>query len=389
MRETGAELRTLSFAQDGIDALPVTGKAPDLIVLCEAGMLDEGFLTSAYLRVAEKRGGVIATGTLKRSRPWYVSLYNRMQQGGETFNGRSFSFPSWENEIIYPGGESDPAILAMKAVLSDVEYQERLGAVPVPSSLLVFGREFDWKLHVKRQDYDAGLPLWLACDPGYAGAYSLLVVQAASSSEVRVIDEFYGRYKTWDDAVNWLLHRPYVRVDGRGWIKAPSITRAVMDVAGRQHHGDKSQVEQWYDATGLNWRGQTVPIETGINRMRDFLRSPFDWDTPRLLIDPKCEGLLFELSEGEVYQKDRSGEPLREAPIDRHNHSRKALSYLLVDAFGESEGGREAGSTPGRNPYRRTRRAVSTETVLDMVDGTIRFTNLRSDDKIKTPLRFK
>lgn len=389
MAESGAVVRCISFKQKGEDALITTGEAPDLVVLCEAGMMEMEFLETAYSRVAERRGAVIAVGTLKRSRPWYRSLYNKLKLGeSERFIGRSFSFPSWENTEIYPGGRTDPAIEALEKALGPEKFAERIGAEPVPSSLLVFGKEFDWNMHVKPVQYEAGLPIWLACDPGYAGAYSLLVVQAASSSDVRVLDEYYMAYTTWDRAVQWLWDRPYIDVDPRGMIRG--IGRAVMDVAGKQHHADKSQVEQWYETTGVNWRANPVPILEGITRLRDFLRSPFDWEVPRLTISPKCEGLLYELTEGEVYQKDSTGNPVREAPVDRHNHSRKALSYLLVDAFGPGDSERPLLAVQGgANPYRRARRGkVSMGFGEFTSDGGARFTFQPRGGRVKAPRRF-
>jgi hypothetical protein len=184
-------------------------------------------------------------------------------------------------------------------------------------------------------EYDDRLPIWLACDPGYAGAYSLLVVQAASASDVRVIDEFYRQYATWDQAVAWLRSRSYVNSLPDGRIEG--IGRAVMDIAGEQHHADRSQVEQWAGATGIRFKSEPVGIDLGISRLRDFLRSPFAWDVSRIRIHPRCEGLIAEIGEREQYPRDQEGQPVRDRPLDKDNHSRKALSYLLVNAFGRGE----------------------------------------------------
>lgn len=342
----GCEVRTLSYARGGSDVLVTTGRAPDLIVLCEAGMLTEDIFLTALTRVAERRGAVIMSGTLKRSRPWYVALYQQLK-GENIYNGKSVSLPSWENTEIYPQGRNDPAMLQLEAALGDIRFRERIAGEPVPSPLLVFGREFSYDLHVKAVDYDPELPLLLACDPGYAGGYALLVLQAASEHDVRVIDEFYAQYSTWDQAVAWLRNLPYIRQDSKGMITNIDRGHAIMDVAGNQHHGDKSQIEQWHAKTGIRFIGKKIGIEDGINRLRDFLRSPFDWNQTRIRIHPKCEGLLWELSQGEQYPKDQEGNPVKENPIDANNHSRKALSYLLIHRFGMSDG--KAMRPPQRN----------------------------------------
>mgnify|MGYP001560852966 CR=1 FL=1 len=388
---TGCEIQTISLAQ-GSDALIATGRAPDLVVLCEAGMLEHDNFLAAYTRVGERRGAVIAVGTLKRSRPWYVALYRQLQ-AANPYRGKSFSFPSWENTSIYPGGRSDPVIVALEAALGPQRFMERIGAEPVPSPLLVFGREFDYALHVQRLAYDPDLPLWLACDPGYAGAYALLVGQAASASDVRVLAEFYQQYATWDRAVAWLRALEYVEAeepDDAGVGAIYNVDRAVMDIAGKQHHADRSQIEQWHDATGIKFRSNPVGIDLGIARLRDFLRSPFAWDVTRLHIDPSCEGLLWELAEGEQYPRDQEGNPVKEAPVDANNHSRKALSYLLVDAFGKSDNWQPAQSVPGHDRFATVKEpqgAAGVDLVRDE-SGGLRFVHSRASSRRSRALGF-
>jgi len=384
-------VETISFSKQGSDALIATGKAPDLIVLCEAGLLEEAEFIAAYTRVAERRGAVLAIGTLKRSKPWYVALYRQLQQAND-YNGKSFSFPSWQNTVIYPGGEHDPAINALRNALGPTRFIERIGAEPVPSPLLVFGQEFDYNLHVKKCYYEPELPIGLACDPGYAGAYALLVIQTPSSSEVRVIDEFYEQYATWDKCVDWLRSRPYIKQTEQGWLQ--NINRAVMDIAGTAHHGDRSQVEQWRGETGIKFRTNPVPISLGISRLRDFLRSPFAWDMSRLQIDPKCEGLIWELQEGEQYPKDAEGNPIREYPLDANNHSRKALSYFLIDAYGRGDGDVDWSSSTGYDRFKPVMQHGDKATIgimLDRETGAMKIgTVIRPQNKVmrRKGLRF-
>lgn len=335
---TGCEIRTISFRQRGPDALIATGKAPDLIVLSEAGLVQFSHFQAAFTRVAEKRGAVLAAGTLKAALPWYAEKY-RQFQGDNPYHGRAVSLPSWGNPVVYPGGRQDPTILAIEATFKDMDWQfrERFGAEPVPSGLLVFGREFSHELHVKAQEYDPELPVEVAIDPGYAGAYAVLVMQWTGSSDVRVIDEFYQQYATWDVAVTWVKGLPY----------AERIKAGVGDVAIHQHHADRSQFENW-QASGIQLRSQAVGIQDGIDRMRSFLRSPFNAQ-PRVQIDPRCTGLIWEYGR-ESYPADQDGQPAKERPIDNHNHARKALSYWLVDHFGVSDMERPK-AKPGRRRF--------------------------------------
>ena len=162
-----------------------------------------------------------------------------------------------------------------------------------------------------------------------------------------------------------------------GW----RVGRAVVGIAGNQHQADKRQGENWDDATGSVWRANPVGIETGISRLRDFLRSPFGWDETRIRISAKCEGLLWELNEGEMYQADGSGSPVKDRPIDRNNHSRKALSYFLVEMFGESDGmDARGGVKPGHNPWAQPTVTAGRQLVSYSEDGkrVFRFSDIRS-----------
>jgi hypothetical protein len=347
---TGCEIRTISFVRRGPDALIATGKAPDVVLLSEAGLVQFSHFQAAFTRVTEKRGVVLATGTLKAALPWYAEKY-RQFLGDNPYNGRAVSLPSWGNPVVYPGGRSDPVIQAVEETFSSGRlewmFQERFAAEPVPSGLLVFGRQFSHEMHVRRCEYDADLPVEVAIDPGYAGAYAVEVMQWTGSADVRVVDEFYEQYATWHQAVAWLRALPY----------GERIKTGVGDVAIHQHHADRSQYENWM-ASGVVLRSQAVGIREGIDRMRDFLVSPFS-GTARIQFDPRCTGILWEFGR-ESYPAGPDGEPVRETPIDAHNHARKAISYWLVDHFGFSDVEPPA-PTPGKPDRYRAKRGKRTK----------------------------
>ena len=67
MSESGAEVKCISLATRGSDALIATGRAPDIVVMCEAGTCEEDHFLAAVGRVTEKRGAVIMTCLLYTS----------------------------------------------------------------------------------------------------------------------------------------------------------------------------------------------------------------------------------------------------------------------------------------------------------------------------------
>jgi len=106
----------------------------------------------------------------------------------------------------------------------------------------------------------------------------------------------------------------------------------VIDIAGKQHPGSKSQVEIWRHSAGLRLRVNRVGIVEGILRARTFLNNPAT-GKPRIYFSPRCRNALAEFREYR-YPKDTDNRPITEIPIDRDNHSLKAISYWLYDRFG-------------------------------------------------------
>ena len=123
------------------------------------------------------------------------------------------------------------------------------------------------------------------------------------------------------------------------------VTGGVIDVAGRKHEAQKSQIEIWEELTGLHLRSQFVPIPDGISRYRSFLDNPgygIEGDqigTPllgaRIVYDRRCVNAITEHGKYKYrdIREDRSTAGA-EKPIDANNDALKALAYYLVDVFG-------------------------------------------------------
>ena len=105
-------------------------------------------------------------------------------------------------------------------------------------------------------------------------------------------------------------------------------------MAGTQHQAAPSQVEVWQAEAGVNLRYGKVSIEDGTQRLHTFLKDP-ETGKPRVLFNSSISGrgILSEFGQYKYKElTDRMAE--REEPIDRDNHSIKALSYWLIDKFG-------------------------------------------------------
>lgn len=336
------------------DVRKLAGKAPDGVLLVEAAQTSWEVWVKLRGRVAEKRGWLWASGTFESGARWYQDLWRRWQADNPE-GGRSFSIPTWANLAVFPGGLDNPEIKALKASMPADLFMERYGAVPCQPVGLVF-REFSFEEHVREivwrlnvhefgkltshhgDALAAGMdwPIEIGVDPGYATAYSV-VACTWLNDQVLVFDEIYAQGKVAEEVI--------AECKERWWWK--KLKGGVIDIAGKQHPGSKSQQEIWR-AHGVHLRANRVGIVEGILRLRTFLKDP-ETGAPRIFISPKCRGLLDEFGKYR-YPREAEQRPISELPIDRDNHSIKALSYWLFDRYGPVARVNRR-PRPGYNPF--------------------------------------
>ena len=348
----GAKLETHSCD----DVTTIEGGNLDCVGVAEAGLVDEGVIRRLSGRVAEKRGPVLMSGSLDASQNWYMESFSNFLNGPiEDVSWHSFGVPSWENKVVFPKGEQDEQILHWKATLTEDEYKLKVCAEVAKPSELVFP-EFREDIHIVNFEYsntdqggfkleypepimdDIGvrvkgftLPnrgdVMLAIDPGYAGAYAVLACRKYDE-DIYVLDEVYVRREVVEEVI--------AECKTRWWW--PHISYAVIDIAGKQHQAMTSQIEIWSKQQHLGFppRSMYVPIPDGIQRLRTFLKNPLN-GRPRIYFSRLCKNTAKEFSLYR-YRLSKENRPEREEPVDRDNHAIKALTYLLMDRFGPSEG---------------------------------------------------
>ncbi len=324
LTRTHCRLETLSVER-GASAIIARGAQPDLIVLTEAGIISsQAVLLAAVRRATRTRGRVILVGTLRDNFGWYANLIDDLSVKDNAWRGQTYNLPAWTNRVLYPGGREDPEIKRLEAILPEDEFKRTVAAERVQSQALVFP-EFSYASHVRPCPFDPALGVTLWIDPGYfPSAYVVLAVQF-HGQEVWIIDEVYLNHHTHEQVIEICRGRSW-------WAK---VERAVIDVAGRQHHAERSAEEVWRQH-GLWPHSRPVGVLDGISRHRTFLAGS---GGPRLFHDPRCKQTCRE------YQKyrrptDREGQVTSDLPVDKDNHAMKAIAYGLVDRFGFVDGQR-------------------------------------------------
>lgn len=354
--------------RSAFDPTSIGMESPVWIVLCEAARVSQDVYHRLLSRCSEARrrfpgfGWLHMEGTFEGSLGWYASMWTRWQSAAmqQRDNARSFSLPSHSNTVLYPLGERDPEIAALKRVLPESRFLERHMGVPVPPSGRVHSA-FDVGKHVRSVEYDPDLPVYIGIDPGYSGQPSTYAVEVCQlhrfehgHRQWRVIDEIAVNRTsmpgfTVADVCGMAMSRPW-------WSNPHKI--GVIDIAGTAHAGaQESNAEVWRKVTGMVLMHEKVSILPGIDRFDSCLKLDEQTGEPGLVIDPSCELLVSELGGGpnpfdgqsHVYRwnTDRAGDVVGKVPRDEFCDGIKALTYLFINVMGY------AGNPRGERGLRR------------------------------------
>lgn len=312
--------------------------APDGILACEVGLWTEIAFLRTLGRLAQSDGWLWASGSFEHSGNWLVEFW-RKWQGDNEEDARAYSIPSHTNLNIFPGGATDPKLLVLQRLYPPYLFKQRFMGEPAAPEGLVFS-DFSVDKHVSTGvKYNPDSPVYLFIDPGFNTAYSVLVVQV-SDNTVYVIDELYEQHKTSQDIVDLAQKQFWWKRTRSG---APdNIPYCVIDVAGTQHHAERSAEEVW-SAAGLKMFSRRVKVDDGIDRVRSLLRSDGSYNIPQIRIHPRVRGLISEMGgcpsplperQPWSYKQDKEGNIVSDIPDDKNNDACKALAYGLIEMFG-------------------------------------------------------
>lgn len=355
----GAEVVTLTAS----DVTKIASRPYRGIVMAEAAQTVRDAFENAVGRVSQTRGWVFLEGTFENTKgPWYSLQAEAWSKPGAM--GVFYSLPSWENLVVYPGGRTDPEILAREKSMTPERFAEKYGGEPTKRSDLVM-RYANERVHVRHRypnlgvSYDPSQPVVLWSDPGTSHAYATFAVQMDENT-AWLIDCVYRWGRTAEDIIEECAGRPW----------AANVGSAVMDFAARQRNANGAAViEQWsnlwpkHTGNRIYIHTQPVPLAAGYDIHKRALLNSWDEEEanrvfnndhrrrvlvdpkgPRLMIAPDAAAPLFGgVVDGQEWageynlhrnKKNREGTITSDDPIPVDDDAIKAINYGAYWTFG-------------------------------------------------------
>jgi hypothetical protein len=183
----------------------LVGDALDWVIMSEAAKhkVDtwERFIRPA---LADKRGGADFP-TTPEGYNWLYQLWMYGQDASMP-DYDSWRFPSWANDVVYPGGADDPEIVLLKRTMTPEGFEQEIAADFGSFSGKIYP-EWDVQKHVGNYKFNPNWPNYMAVDWGYTNPAAFVEFQVSPRDEVFIWREHYKAYTTLPDHVRQMKER--------------------------------------------------------------------------------------------------------------------------------------------------------------------------------------
>ena len=325
--------------------LPTTlvGEALEGVIFAEAAKI-KPVVWPKYIRpmLADYRGWAQFTST-PEGKNWFYDLYKLGQDPAQP-EYWSIKAPSWSNNILFPGGRTDPEILSLESGMSAEKFNQEIGADFTEYVGRVY-KEFDEDVNVVDCMYNPKLPLFIAADYGYTNPNVLLFIQVGFWGDVYIIAEYYQTQRTADEMAREVL------ADARLGPLSRAATLLYPDPE------DPSATATLAEKLKLKPQGNTGGLlNTRIELIRKLLKpQPLELEDghpeklPKLWVDRSCSNTIADFLDYRYPEtKDEASTLERpENPLKANDHGPEAFSRFAGGYFHDQKPKRRARvSTP-------------------------------------------
>lgn len=311
----------------------LVGEGLDFVLIVEAGRHHRRMFTE-YVRPAlsDKRGWSIMSGVpeIASDTALLYWAYERGQDPVKT-QWQSFRMPSWTNNIVFPGGRTDPEILEAEDDLTEDEFRRQYGGEFVERIGRVMS-QWDDQVHlIEGLDYNPNLPLFVALDYGYTNDWVWLWIQVDVFNNVYVIGEERWQGKDTDEICDDILEKRSANVGY--W---PLLEKINMIYAPPAEPSDTNIVRRkLMRPIATNTGGEINErdrMTNGLLKQRPHhLPAGHPEKKPQMVFSKeKTPQLAWEMKTGYRWPEHKSEvKNASETPLDKDNHGPEALGRFV------------------------------------------------------------
>lgn len=263
---------------------------------------------------------------------WYYDVW-RLGWDSSFPNYESWTFPSWENPIVYPGGRQDEEILDIERTTTREWFLQEIAA-DFSAFVGKIYDEFNESTHVRNHVFRPEWPNYIAFDFGFVHPLAAVEFQISPSDDIYIWREHYRSYTRVSEHCQILRERqqpPGYHLDLA--FGDPADPEAVLVVS-----------TELVPCVAIpecktNWR-------QGIDRVKSFVRLyPTDEvvdeygtpgpDQPKLFVDPSCVNTIREFNLYKAPDDAKLKTSMKETStnsvaIKKDDHVMDAMRYALV-----------------------------------------------------------
>jgi hypothetical protein len=278
-----------------------------------------------YVRpmLADQRGWSLHTFT-PEGKNWFYALWMRGQSSVDP-EWASWRLPSWMNSYIYPRGEDDPEIRAMRRDMSRETFGQEVEELFTEFVGRAF-KEFNEETHVRDLSYTPGWRTFAAVDYGFTNPFVWLLVQVDEFDNVYVIDELYEPGLTIDEAADSVLDRGLAPPALRAFHPDPASPGDSRALEARLHVRAQG-------GTGGELEGRLRYICAALKLNNPHLPEGHPERLPRLLINRRCTNTIREFSDHRYPETRGESSNANERPLKKDDHTPEALGRFFVGYF--------------------------------------------------------
>jgi hypothetical protein len=227
----------------------------------------------------------------------------------------------------------DPEIVALALDLSEEIFNQEEAALFNEFVGRVF-KEFDEEIHVGDFSYEPGWSTYAALDYGFTNPFVWLLIQIDPfGTNIRVLDEYYERGKTTQEAAEEILGRGLAPASLLGMYPDPAEPDRSRQLSGllqvRSFGGTGGLIE-----ARLEWiRRKLKPAEV----IAHLDPGHEEW-VPQLQVNRRCKETIREFNvyrypktAAEMEDRDKD---LPEVPLKKDDHTPEALGRFMIGHFG-------------------------------------------------------